>query len=54
MVVNGFDTWCWRKILKIKWRDRITNDEVVQKGERRQITFKKLKKQTPLMNRAYN
>jgi len=25
-VVNAFETWCWRRILKIKWTDRITND----------------------------
>jgi len=27
-VVNAFEIWCWGRILKIKWTDRITNDEV--------------------------
>jgi hypothetical protein len=29
-VVNALETWCWRRILKTKWTDRITNDEVFQ------------------------
>jgi len=31
-------------MLKIKWTDRITKDEVFLKGERRKNTFKNLKK----------
>jgi hypothetical protein len=31
-------------MLKIKWTERITNDEVFLKDERREITFKNLKK----------
>jgi hypothetical protein len=27
-VVNAFETWSWRGMLKIKWADRITNDDV--------------------------
>ena len=26
--INAFETWCWRRMLKIKWTDRIMNDEV--------------------------
>ena len=26
-VINTFETWSWRRMLKIKWKDRITNDE---------------------------
>ena len=29
-VINAFETRCWRRLLKIKWTDRITNDEVLQ------------------------
>ena len=29
-VVNAFETWTWRRMLKIKWTDRITNDGVFQ------------------------
>ena len=30
-VVNVFETWSWRGMLKIKWAVRITNDEVFQR-----------------------
>jgi hypothetical protein len=30
-VINAFETWCWRRMLKIKWTDRITNEEVFQR-----------------------
>ena len=23
-IINVFETWCWRRMLKIKWRDGIT------------------------------
>jgi hypothetical protein len=39
-VINGFETWSWRGMLKIKWADRITNDGSFSRGERRKITFK--------------
>jgi len=29
-VKNIFETGCWRRMLKIKWTDRITNDGVLQ------------------------
>jgi len=32
-VINAFETWCWRRMLKIKWTDRITNDEVFQRAK---------------------
>jgi hypothetical protein len=32
-VVNAFEAWCWRRMLKIKWTDRITNDEVLQRAK---------------------
>jgi hypothetical protein len=42
-VVNAFQTWCRRIMLKIKWTDRITHDKVFQRGEKRVITFGNLK-----------
>jgi len=27
-IINAFETWSWKGMLKIKWTDRITNDEV--------------------------
>jgi hypothetical protein len=32
-VVNTSETWCWGKMLKIKWTDRITNDEVFKRAK---------------------
>ena len=43
MVVNAFETWCSRKILKIKWTDTITNDEVFQKAKEERLLLKILK-----------
>jgi hypothetical protein len=30
-VVNVFETWCWRRMLKLNWTDRMTNGEVFQR-----------------------
>jgi len=38
-VINAFETCSWRRMLKIRWTDRITNDEVFSKGERRKDYF---------------
>jgi len=32
-IISAFETWCWRRMLKIKWTDRITNDEVFQRAK---------------------
>jgi hypothetical protein len=40
MVTNAFETWCWRRMLKIKWTDRITNEEVFQRAEEERILLK--------------
>ena len=29
--MNAFEMWCYRRILKISWKDRITNVEVLQR-----------------------
>jgi hypothetical protein len=41
-IVNASETWCWRRTVKIKWTDRITNDKVFQRAKKK-ITFKNLK-----------
>ena len=43
-ITNAFETWCWRRILKIKWTDRITNDEVFQKAKEERLFLKNEKK----------
>jgi len=42
-VINAFETWCWRRMLKIKWTDRIMNDEVFQKVKEERLLSKILK-----------
>jgi hypothetical protein len=39
-VINAFQTWCWRRTLKIKWTDRITNDEVFQRVKEERLLLK--------------
>jgi hypothetical protein len=38
-VVNAFEKWPWRGMLKIKWTDRITNDEVFQRAKEERLLF---------------
>ena len=54
MAINAFETWCWRRMIKIKWTDRITISEVFQKVKEERLLLKIIKKQTPLMVRAYS
>jgi hypothetical protein len=39
-VVNAFETWCWRRMLKIKWIDGITNDNVFQRAKEGRLFLK--------------
>ena len=41
--INAFETWCWGRMLKIKWTDRITKDEVFQKVKEERLLLKILK-----------
>jgi hypothetical protein len=50
-IINAFETWSWRIMLKIKQTDRIMNDEVYQRAKKKN-TFKIKKKYTPFMDRA--
>jgi len=54
MIINAFETWCWRGMLKMKWADRITNDEDFQRAKEGRLLLKILKNKTPLMDRLYN
>ena len=36
-IINAFETWCWTKMFKIKWTDRITYDEVFQKTKEERL-----------------
>jgi hypothetical protein len=26
--IEAFETWCWRRVLKIKWTEKVRNEEV--------------------------
>jgi len=41
-VTNTFETWSWRRMLKIKRTDRITNDEVYQRAKEKRLILKML------------
>jgi len=44
-VVYAFETLCWKRMLKIKWTDRIMNDEVFQRAKEERLLLKiKIKK----------
>jgi hypothetical protein len=47
-IIDAFETWCWRRMLKIKWTDRITNDEDFQRAKEERLLLKILK------NRRYS
>jgi len=40
---NAFETVCWRRMLKIKGTDRITNDVVFQRAIEERLLLKILK-----------
>jgi len=36
--LEAFEMWVWRKLLKISWKDKVTNEEVLMRvGEKRQL-----------------
>jgi len=39
-IINTFETWDWRRMLKIKWTARITNDEVFQRAKEERLFLK--------------
>jgi hypothetical protein len=42
-VLNAFEALCWRRMLQIKWTDRVTNDEVFQRAKEERLPLKTLK-----------
>ena len=36
--LESFEMWCWRRMEKIKWSDKVTNEQVLQRiGEKRTL-----------------
>jgi len=42
-VINAFETWCWRRMLKIKCTENITNDEAFQRTKEERLLLKLFK-----------
>jgi len=42
-VVSAFETWSWRRMLKIEWTVRITNGEVFQRAKEERLLLEILK-----------
>ena len=42
-IINAFEKWRWRKMLKLKWIDRIKNDEVFQRAKEERLLLQILK-----------
>ena len=39
--IEAFEMWCWRRLLKISWTERISNEEVMRRmGNEREIIMK--------------
>lgn len=41
--INAFEVWCWRRMLRVKWTDRVTNEEVFQRAEEERCLMNILK-----------
>jgi hypothetical protein len=42
-VVSAFETWRWKGMLKVKWTNRIKNDEVFQRAKEERLLFAMLR-----------
>ena len=38
-IAGKFEMWCWRRIEKISWIDRVRNEELLRKVKRRGILY---------------
>jgi len=44
--INAFEQWCYRRLLKIKWTDRISNEEVLRRMNMENMSlYNSIKKQ---------
>ena len=42
--MEAFEMWCYRRMMNIKWMDRITNEKVLGRIEEKRTLWKSLKK----------
>jgi len=38
---ESFETWCWRRIEKISWTDRVKNEEVLLRVKEKRKSYMK-------------
>ena len=38
--IEAFEMWCYRRMMRIKWIDRVSNEEVLKKWVRREASLK--------------
>jgi hypothetical protein len=44
--LKSFETWCWRKMEKISWTDRVRNEEVLHRQRRQKYPIYNKKKES--------
>jgi len=42
--VEGFETWCWRRMEKIIWTDRVRNEEVLRRVKEQRNILHEIRK----------
>jgi hypothetical protein len=49
--IEAFEMWCWRKMNKIKWTERMINERVLHRREKK-INLENLRRKKAHMDRA--
>ena len=50
--LEAFEIWLWRKILKVKWTEHKTDDEVLEMVQEKRMLIKTIRKKTEKLGRA--
>jgi len=52
--INAFEQWCYRRMLKISWKDKVPNTEVLKTaGEKEQQFFRKIVRWTGVKRKQW-
>jgi hypothetical protein len=43
-ILEGFEKWCWRRVQKNSWTDRVRNEEVLHRVKKQRNILLKIKK----------
>lgn len=52
--IEAFDTWCWRRALRISWTKKVRNDEVFWRLNTREINMEYAKNEKNFVDWARN